>query len=171
MCDSRDGPAPRPYGHVEARWFTSTVSPTTGPAGVNIIRRFTALGFDVVAYDSRAHGNSTGDACTYGYFEKDDLRLVLDQLNASNVVLLGTSLGAAVALQAGRDSARQDDRFRRSVFGSALGRRRAGACVFHPGLNRRVPGTRGNAGLLQGGSGEPGGRSAVHHRTRPGDPW
>ena len=73
-------------------------------SGVNIIRRFTALGFDVVAYDSRAHGDSTGDPCTYGYFEKDDLRLVLDQLNASNVVLLGTSLGAAVALQAGHDS-------------------------------------------------------------------
>ena len=59
-------------------------------SGVNIIHRFNALGFDVVAYDSRAHGDSTGDACTYGYFEKDDLRLVLDQVRATDVVLLGT---------------------------------------------------------------------------------
>ena len=72
-------------------------------SGVGIIRRFTARGFDVVAYDSRAHGNSGGSACTYGYFEKDDLKLVLDQVKASDVVLLGTSLGAAVALQAGHD--------------------------------------------------------------------
>ena len=72
-------------------------------SGIGIIRRFTALGFDVVAYDSRAHGESEGDACTYGYFEKDDLRFVLDQLEATGVVLLGTSLGAAVALQGGRD--------------------------------------------------------------------
>ena len=72
-------------------------------SGLGIIRRFTALGFDVVAYDSRAHGESGGDACTYGYFEKQDLRLVLDQVKASDVVLVGTSLGAAVALQGGDD--------------------------------------------------------------------
>jgi hypothetical protein len=32
----------------------------------------------VIAYDSRAHGESGGDACTYGFFEKEDLRRVLD---------------------------------------------------------------------------------------------
>jgi hypothetical protein len=73
-------------------------------SGVGVIPRFIARGFDVVAYDSRAHGNSEGDACTYGYFEKEDLRLVLDTLDAGAIVLIGTSLGAAVALQhAARD--------------------------------------------------------------------
>ena len=63
------------------------------------IERFTARGFEVIADDSRAHGASTGDACTYGFFEKRDLHRVLDAVKAQRVVLLGTSLGAAIALQ------------------------------------------------------------------------
>jgi pimeloyl-ACP methyl ester carboxylesterase len=63
------------------------------------IQRFVPRGFDVVAYDSRAHGNSDGEACTYGFFEKDDLRRVLETLDPGPIVLIGTSLGAAVALQ------------------------------------------------------------------------
>ena len=59
----------------------------------------TARGFDVVAYDSRAHGDSTGDACTYGYYEKQDLLKVIDTVRATPVELIGTSLGAAVAIQ------------------------------------------------------------------------
>src|SRR5438105_6557467 len=33
-----------------------------------IVQRFTNRGFDVIAYDSRAHGESDGEACTYGFF-------------------------------------------------------------------------------------------------------
>ena len=69
-------------------------------SGVGTIRRFTAQGFDVVAYDSRAHGLSEGETCTYGYFEKADLGRVMDTLPEGPVILIGTSLGAAVALQA-----------------------------------------------------------------------
>src|SRR5215831_12819309 len=43
-------------------------------SGKWIADHFTRRGFDVLAYDSRAHGASGGDACTYGYFEKTDLR-------------------------------------------------------------------------------------------------
>jgi pimeloyl-ACP methyl ester carboxylesterase len=68
-------------------------------SGAGIIDRFGRRGFDVVAYDSRAHGESGGDACTYGFFEKRDLHRVLDTLEAGPIVLIGTSLGAAVALQ------------------------------------------------------------------------
>lgn len=56
-------------------------------------------GFDVVAYDSRAHGESDGDVCTYGFYEARDLHRVLDTVAPGPVVLFGTSLGAAVALQ------------------------------------------------------------------------
>lgn len=59
----------------------------------------TARGYDVVAYDSRAHGDSGGDNCTYGFFEKQDLARVLDTVGARPIVLVGTSLGGAVALQ------------------------------------------------------------------------
>ncbi len=68
-------------------------------SGAGIIERFRKRGFDVVAYDSRAHGESGGAAATYGFFEQQDLRRVLDQLDPGPVVLMGSSLGAAVALQ------------------------------------------------------------------------
>jgi hypothetical protein len=74
-------------------------------SSVGVIDRFGKRGFDVIAYDSRAHGDSSGDICTYGFFEKADLRRVIDTLPAGPIVLVGTSLGAAVALQeAARDS-------------------------------------------------------------------
>jgi len=73
----------------------------TSAAGT--IDRFAATGLDVIAYDSRAHGGSTGEACTYGFYEKRDLQLVLDTLPSGSIVLFGTSLGAAVALQEAAD--------------------------------------------------------------------
>jgi len=75
-------------------------------SAVGVIERYTARGFDVVAYDSRAHGQSGGDACTYGYFEKRDLRAVVDRIQSGPIVLIGTSLGAAVALQAAAGDSR-----------------------------------------------------------------
>jgi hypothetical protein len=75
-------------------------------SGIGVIRRFVPRGFDVIAYDSRGHGESDGDTCTYGFFEKDDLRAVLDTVRGGPIVLIGTSLGAAVALQEAADDAR-----------------------------------------------------------------
>lgn len=68
-------------------------------SALGVIDRFAPRGFDVLAYDSRAHGESPGDICTYGFFEKLDLHHVLDSVGSGPIVLLGTSLGAAVALQ------------------------------------------------------------------------
>jgi pimeloyl-ACP methyl ester carboxylesterase len=68
-------------------------------SAVGWIERLAAHGFDVVAYDSRGHGESGGNACTYGYFEKQDLARVLGTLRPGPIVLIGTSLGGAVALQ------------------------------------------------------------------------
>lgn len=68
-------------------------------SSVGVIERFGKRGFDVIAYDSRAHGESSGDLCTYGFFEKRDLRRVIDSMPNGPIVLIGTSLGAAVALQ------------------------------------------------------------------------
>src|SRR5690349_714236 len=45
-------------------------------SAVGVIERFAPRGFEVIAYDSRAHGESEGDVCTYGFFEKNDLRRV-----------------------------------------------------------------------------------------------
>jgi alpha-beta hydrolase superfamily lysophospholipase len=68
-------------------------------SGAGVIERFGRRGFETIAYDSRAHGESPGEVCTYGFFEKQDLRRVIDTVAAGPIVLVGTSLGAAVALQ------------------------------------------------------------------------
>ncbi|HVZ71572.1 MAG TPA: alpha/beta fold hydrolase [Polyangia bacterium] len=102
---------------LEGWWFHTTsprratlvylhgVSDNRG-SSVGIADHFVPVGFDVVSYDSRAHGESTGDACTYGYWEKVDLARVLDRLPPGPVVVMGTSLGGAVALQAAAKDAR-----------------------------------------------------------------
>ncbi len=69
-------------------------------SAIGVIDRMTQHGFDVVAYDSRGHGRSDGDTCTYGFYEKRDLARVIDTLEPGPVVLIGSSLGAAVAIQA-----------------------------------------------------------------------
>src|SRR5687767_8148688 len=63
------------------------------------IQRFTPKGLEVIAYDSRRHGTSDGEFCTYGFHEKADLRKIIDTLPLGPVILIGSSLGAAVALQ------------------------------------------------------------------------
>ncbi len=73
--------------------------------GASLMVRYQARGFDVAAYDARAHGESGGADCTYGFYEKRDVSRVLDVLAASgadveHTLLLGHSMGAAVALQA-----------------------------------------------------------------------
>jgi uncharacterized protein len=78
-------------------YLHGTADNRTSSAGV--IRRFGPRGFDVIAYDSRGHGESGGDTCTYGFHEKHDLHGVLNTIASGPIVLLGTSLGAAVALQ------------------------------------------------------------------------
>jgi uncharacterized protein len=61
------------------------------------------LGFAILAIDLRAHGESGGDYCTGGYWERQDVNQVLDQLKTARpsqtrqILLFGISLGAAVA--------------------------------------------------------------------------
>src|SRR5205814_2391808 len=65
-----------------------------------------SLGYHILAFDLRAHGESDDAYSTAGYFERHDLNQVLNQLGAERpsetqrLVLFGVSLGAAVALAA-----------------------------------------------------------------------
>jgi alpha-beta hydrolase superfamily lysophospholipase len=71
-----------------------------------VAERFVAQGFDALIYDSRAHGESDGTACTYGYYEKSDLTHAIDLAPSKPVVAIGVSLGGAVALQAAAEDRR-----------------------------------------------------------------
>jgi pimeloyl-ACP methyl ester carboxylesterase len=62
------------------------------------------LGFNILAPDLRAHGESEGRESTAGYYERYDVDQVVSRLRAERpaatrqVVLFGASLGAAVAV-------------------------------------------------------------------------
>jgi pimeloyl-ACP methyl ester carboxylesterase len=73
--------------------------------------------FNVALFDSRAHGDSEGTFCTYGYFEKHDVITIINYLQTRSDIsigaigIFGTSMGAAIALQ----SAAIDNRIRAVV--------------------------------------------------------
>lgn len=75
-------------------------------AGIALTRKLVHLGYDVLAYDSRAHGISDGRYSTFGYYEKNDVSRAIDFLGAEHVVVVGLSLGAAVAIQAAAEDPR-----------------------------------------------------------------
>jgi len=62
-------------------------------------------GYNVALFDLRAHGESEGKYCTYGFYEKHDVQNVLDFLfskkewTMGKIGIFGFSMGAAIALQ------------------------------------------------------------------------
>jgi hypothetical protein len=75
-------------------------------SGLGLAKVFHARHFNVLMYDSRAHGRSDGRYCTYGYYEKFDVAKAIDVLAEKKIIslgaigLFGTSMGAAIAVQA-----------------------------------------------------------------------
>lgn len=61
-------------------------------------------GFDCWLFDNRAHGESGGQFSTYGYKEKEDISLIIDEIKRDNseskIGVWGNSLGGAIAIQA-----------------------------------------------------------------------
>ncbi len=68
---------------------------------------FARNGYGVISWDARASGESGGDLCTLGYFEKADVQAALDfalrQEGVRHVGGYGQSMGAATILQAAAD--------------------------------------------------------------------
>ena len=107
-----------PEGLKLSSWLIKSASPAKGTViylhgvadckidGLRFAKLMHDHRYNVFLYDSRRHGDSEGTYCTYGYFEKHDLLRILDYLqsrsdiSSSSIGLFGTSMGAAVAIQA-----------------------------------------------------------------------
>ncbi len=89
-------------------------------SGVGVAQRFGPQGWDVLTYDSRGHGESEGTDCSYGFREKRDVSRALDAVGAHDAVLFGSSLGAAVALQAAAEDGRVRGVIAQSPFSDLL---------------------------------------------------
>jgi fermentation-respiration switch protein FrsA (DUF1100 family) len=76
-------------------------------AGMAFVQSLYNKGFNIFLYDSRQHGESEGYYCTYGFYEKYDVSTVIRYLRSrkdrkiGKIGLFGTSMGGAVAIQAG----------------------------------------------------------------------
>jgi len=73
--------------------------------GLPLARQFHQAGYHVFLYDSRRHGESGGQYCTYGFYEKHDVSTIItflqqrSDLQLGRIGLFGSSMGAAVAVQ------------------------------------------------------------------------
>ncbi len=73
--------------------------------GLPLAKRLHERGYNVFLYDSRRHGDSGGQYCTYGFYEKHDTSTIITflqqqhDLSLGNIGLFGSSMGAAVAIQ------------------------------------------------------------------------
>lgn len=72
---------------------------------IGLSNKLAELGFNSVALDSRAHGDSEGTHCTFGVKEKKDITelisVLVEQENISeDIGVWGQSLGGAIGLQA-----------------------------------------------------------------------
>jgi len=99
-------------------WLIKTPSPVKGTVvylhgvadckidGIRLSKLLHDRHYNVFLYDARRHGLSDGKYCTYGYFEKQDVSRVIDYLESrtdldlGKIALFGTSMGAAVGIQA-----------------------------------------------------------------------
>src|SRR5258706_11738867 len=105
----------RTHGKLKiAAWWIQAASPSSHCAvivhgyadakvgGIAWAPTFRAMGYNVLAIDLRAHGESEGTQTTAGFFERHDLSQIIDQLRLQRpaatreIVLFGVSLGAAV---------------------------------------------------------------------------
>ena len=87
-------------------------------AGVRAAARLVTMGYDVLVYDSRAHGDSGGRYSTFGYWERRNLSRAIDFLGVDRVIVMGVSLGGAVAVQGAADDPRIVEVIAISAFAS-----------------------------------------------------
>ncbi len=101
--------------HIKGYWIKSdSIRPksiivfTHGIGGckehfLELSKKLSKIGVESVLVDSRAHGKSGGNFCTYGFKEKRDISKVIDYIKKKNdsvpIGIWGNSMGGAIAIQ------------------------------------------------------------------------
>jgi len=71
---------------------------------LGLAKKLADKGIASIVYDSRAHGKSDGEYCTYGYKEKKDISKIINYITSKAPVvpigIWGNSMGGAIAIQA-----------------------------------------------------------------------
>ncbi|WP_298902964.1 alpha/beta fold hydrolase [uncultured Psychroserpens sp.] len=71
---------------------------------LDLSKNLTEIGIESIIMDSRAHGKSEGQFCTYGYKEKEDISSIVNYIKNKNdsipIGIWGNSMGGAIAIQA-----------------------------------------------------------------------
>lgn len=82
-------------------------------SSLKYMKVFREMGYDCLLIDHRKHGDSGGIYTSYGYYEKQDMRLWMEYMKINryyeSVGIHGESMGSAIALQyAGMDESKAD---------------------------------------------------------------
>ncbi len=78
---------------------------------VYLIKEFMARGYSVLTFDLRNSGESDGNSCTFGFYEKDDVKAAIKYIRDQgykDIVLMGFSTGASAAIMACAESTLAD---------------------------------------------------------------
>ena len=71
---------------------------------LDLANKLSNKGLMTIIFDGRAHGESEGKYCTYGFYEKRDVSKIVDLIKSQNpnlpIGVWGNSLGGAIAIQA-----------------------------------------------------------------------
>lgn len=71
---------------------------------IGIAEKLANRGIETILVDSRAHGQSEGEYCTYGFYEREDISKIIDFIQARQpdvpIGIWGSSMGGAIGLLA-----------------------------------------------------------------------
>jgi len=71
---------------------------------IGIAKKLAHKGIESIVIDSRAHGQSEGQFCTYGFYEKEDISKIINFIQTKEpdipIGIWGSSMGGAIGLLA-----------------------------------------------------------------------
>lgn len=102
--------------HLKGYWVQSKTATTRGiiifahgvggckETYIQIAQKLAQKGIESILIDSRAHGESEGQFCTYGFYEKEDISKIIDYIQSQRtdlpIGIWGSSMGGAIVILA-----------------------------------------------------------------------